>query len=144
MAAPITPPISRVARKWADRAASAQPFYAEGVQTTTADWAALSEAAAGNYQAGVQAAIGRQGFQKGVRKAGTQKWRRKSADVGAPRFAQGVTVAEPDFSAGFQPFLELIGRTDLPPRGPAGDERNFQRVAAIGRALHQMKIGGGR
>jgi hypothetical protein len=39
------------------------------------------------------------------------------------------------------PYLEAIGRVDLPPRGPVGSAGNFARVVAIGTALRNLKVG---
>ncbi len=135
----IVPPVNRVAEKWARRAASAAGEYEEGVKMTPKSWQAASAAAENNYKAGVTAAAGAGRFGKGVARAGDTKWKRGATEKGPTRFAQGVNVAQGDYSAQVAPFLEAIGRTDLPPRGPAGSEGNYSRVAAIGKALRQLK-----
>lgn len=137
----IAPPIARVAAKWARRAASAGSEYEEGVRTTTRDWAAATVAAEKNYQAGVTAAASAGRFGKGVQRAGNSKWKKGAMEKGPARFSQGVSIAEPDYSAQMGPVLEVIGRTDLPPRGPAGSDGNIQRVAALSKALRALKVG---
>ncbi len=135
----VVPAVSRVAAKWARRAASAGQEYTEGIEQTTRNWQAASSAAEANYKAGVTAAANAGRFGKGVSRAGNEKWKKNAIAKGPARFAQGVSVAEQDYSAQVAPFLELIGRTDLPARGPAGSEGNYQRVRAIGMALRGLK-----
>lgn len=141
MPAAAVPPVGRVAAKWARRAASAAGEYEEGVRTTGRSWAGASGAAENNYKAGVVAAANAGRFGKGVAKAGDAKWKKGAIEKGPGRFAQGVGVAEADYSGAVAPFLEVIGRTDLPPRGPVGSEGNYQRSAALGKALRQAKVG---
>jgi hypothetical protein len=136
----IVPPVGRVAQKWARRASAASGDYADGVQNTTRSWQAAAQAAEKNYQAGVQQAAAAGRFGKGVARVGDSKWKKRAVEVGPARYSQGVSIAEQDYSAQVAPFLEVIGRTDLPPRGPAGSDGNFQRVMAIGKALRQLKV----
>lgn len=137
----VVPPVSRVAAKWARRAASAQQEYSEGVAMTPRSWSAAAQAAENNYRAGVTAAAGAGRYGKGVTKAGDAKWKKNAVAKGPGRFAEGVAVAEPDYSAQVGPYLEIIGRTDLPARGPAGSDQNYNRVSAIGKALRAAKVG---
>lgn len=139
MPAPIVPNIGNVAAKWARRAASASGEYEDGVKNTTRSWATAAKAAENNYKAGVTAAANAGRFGKGIDRAGDAKWKKNATEKGPGRFAQGVGVAQGDYSGGMAPYLEAIGRTDLPPRGPAGSEGNYNRVAAIGKALRALK-----
>ena len=141
MPAAAVPPISRVAAKWARRAASATTEYEEGVRTTTKSWAGNAAAAEKNYQAGVTAAASAGRFGKGIQRAGDAKWKKNAAEKGPARFAQGVAIAESDYAGQMAPVLEVISRTDLPPRGPAGSEGNFQRTVVLGKALRSLKVG---
>lgn len=138
MAAPNVPSVSRVAQKWARRAGSAGQEYAEGVANTPKSWQANTQAAEKNFAAGVQAAVSAGRFGKGVARAGDTKWKKNATEKGPMRFAQGVQSAEGDYASQVGPFLELIGRTNLPERGPTGSEGNYGRVAAIGKALRQL------
>jgi len=137
-----TKSIADVSVKWAARAAAAAPEYQKGVQTPGADWGSETRAAETAYNAGVQDAVGRGAFGKGVAKAGTEKWQRKAMAVGPARFGQGVTAAQPDFQADFGPYLDAIGRVSLPARGRRGDPANIERVRSIAQALHSQKTGG--
>lgn len=141
MATAIVPATAKVAAKWARRAGNAGAEYEEGVRSTTRSWASAATAGANNYKQGVQAAAQAGRFEKGIAAAGDAKWKKNAAEKGPARFAQGVAVAEMDYSAKVAPFLEVIGRTDLPPRGPVGSEGNYGRSAAIGKALRQAKVG---
>jgi hypothetical protein len=137
----IVPPVGRVAEKWARRAASASGEYEQGVQQTPKSWAAAAGAAEKNYVAGVNAAAAAGRFGKGVAKAGDVKWKKNATEKGPMRYAQGVGVAQQDYAGQVGPYLEVIGRTDLPPRGPVGSEANYGRVAVLGKALRQAKTG---
>ena len=138
MATPIVPSVSKVAAKWARRAGSAGQEYSEGVSSTPRSWAAASTAAEKNYVAGVNAAASAGRFGKGVARVGDAKWKKGAMEKGPARFAQGVAVAESDYASQVGPFLEAIGRVNLPERGPTGSEGNYGRTAAIGKALRQL------
>jgi len=135
MAAAVVPSVSRVAAKWARRAASASGEYEEGVRATTRSWAAAAGAGEGNYRTAVTAAASAGRYGKGVSRAGDSKWKKNTMEKGPGRFSQGVAVSEADYSAQVAPYLDVISKTDLPPRGPAGAETNYNRSAAIGKAL---------
>ena len=138
MAVPIVPSVSKVAAKWARRAGSAGQEYAEGVQSTPRSWATAAAAAEKNYVAGVQAAAAAGRFGKGINRVGDAKWKKNATEKGPARFAQGVAVAEADYASQVGPYLEAIGRVNLPERGPTGSEGNYTRTAAIGKALRQL------
>lgn len=135
------PSAARVADKWARRAGSAGTEYEQGVMGTSKSWAAASGAAEKNYGAGVNAAIGAGRYGKGVARAGDAKWKKNAAEKGPSRFAQGVGVAQQDYQNQVAPYLEAIGRVDLPARGPVGSESNYGRVQAVGKALRALKVG---
>lgn len=133
--------ISRIAEKWARVTPQRATDYEQGVQSPRVDWQQATVAAGQSYVQGVTQAAQEGRFQKGVTKAGTQKWSRKALQVGVQRFGPGVTVAEPDYREGFEPFRRVIEATSLPPRGPKGSPQNIQRVAAIATTLFQAKVG---
>jgi len=137
----IVPSVTAVAAKWARRAGSASAEYQEGVERTPKSWQAAASAAENNYKAGVTAAAAAGRFGKGVTKAGDAKWKRGAVEKGPTRYSQGVSVGQQEYQSQVAPFLEVIGRTDLPPRGPTGSEMNYARVAAIGKALRMAKTG---
>ena len=133
---------SNFAEKWARVTPQRTQDYTQGVQDPRRSWEQATEAAKQNWQDGVQKAAQNDQFSKGVRKAGEGKWQRKSIEVGATRFAQGVQAAQSDYEQGFAPFAQVIENTNLPPRFPKGDPRNLERVKAINTALRNKKVQG--
>jgi hypothetical protein len=140
MPTPVVPPVNRVAEKWARRVATATEDYAQGATAASERWQSGATAAAQVYsQAVVQAA--QQGrYAKGIARVGAQRFRRGITEKGSQRYGPGAAAAQPDFAGAMAPVLEVIGRTDLPPRGPRGAEGNLQRVAAIAKALRQFAV----
>lgn len=131
---------AQIAEKYTQRATAAAGDYSSGIDAPRRDQAEAAAAAKDSWSAGVQAAITDDRFEKGVRAAGSEKWRRKAKAVGTQRFAPGVQAAKSDFTSGVQPFLETIAAVELPPRFPKGDPRNYQRVQAVGQALREKKL----
>lgn len=132
-------PISRIAAKWAAVTPARSTEYEAGVKDPLKDWAKNTAASKDAYNAGVTAAIAKGRFEKGVAKAGNEKWQRKAIEVGPRRFAEGVSVAQPDYEKGFALFREVIEKTVLPPRFAKGDPRNIDRVRTMAAALADAK-----
>lgn len=130
-----------IANKWASVTPQRAGEYAKGVKAPKRSWAQATADASDAQAAGVQAAIAEGRFAKGVQAAGDAKWSRKAAGVGASRFGSGVTAAKGDYQTGFAPYASVIQGVTLPPRGAKGDPRNYDRVTAIGTALHDAKTG---
>lgn len=139
---PAVKPVNLSADKWARNAGSASGDYATGILNPKRSWAQATVEAAGAQAAGVQEAIADKRFERGVANAGDSKWQRKAKDVGASRFGPGVAAAKADYEKGFAPFASVIEGVTLPPRGPAGDPRNYERTQIIGDALHKAKTSG--
>lgn len=137
---PSVKSLDRISSKWARVASVSQTEYEEGIRNPRADWAESTRAAEANFERGIQQAIQRKSFGKGVAKAGTAKWQERSLQKGPSRWADGINVSQANYEAGFAPYREVIQRTSLPARGPKGDPKNIQRVAAIAEALHREKI----
>lgn len=134
--------IGKIAEKYARVTPQRATDYADGVQTTPVDWSKVTQASGASYAAGVQAAITRKGFEKGVAAAGTERWRAKSLDVGTGRWGPGVQAGAGDYAARFAPYADVLAKLTLPPRFPTGDPRNFARVQAIGEALFKKRTTG--
>lgn len=130
----------QAAAKWSERAGAATQDYSEGVQNPKEDWKTATVAASESYKAGVNKAITEGRFAKGVNRAGSQKQINNSISKGVARYSQGVAIAQNDYEENVTPFLEVIERTQLPPRGPKGDPANIQRVTKMAAALHQAKL----
>lgn len=138
---PAVTPVATSADKWVRRAGQAGPDYTRGVNNPRTPWAEATAAAVDAQSAGIQQAIANGSFVKGVQKAGNAKWQRKAAGLGAARFGAGVADAQPDYVSGFTPYAAVIQGITLPPRGPKGDPRNYERTKIIGDALHAAKVG---
>jgi len=136
---PLVRPISKVAEKWGTVTPQRAPQYEEGVKSPLKDWAKQTAAANDAYKAGVQAAVQKDMFAKGVAKAGTAKWQAKAAALGPRRFSEGVAMSAPDYEKGFAPYRDVIEKTTLPPRFAKGDPRNIDRVRTMAAALAEAK-----
>ncbi len=130
------------ATRFVARGTQAAGDYANGVRGAGQDWQQATAASAENYAAGVQDAIGRGAFAKGVQKVGGDKYSTRAAEVGARRFPEGIRMAEGDWSRETEPYLQTIRGLTLPPRRPKGDPGNIERVAAVATALRRRKLGG--
>jgi len=133
-------PLSAIGAKWTRVTPGRTEDYKLGIQHPKRDWAEETEAAAGNWKAGVDAAQAKGLFEKGVAKAGTKKWQEKALKKGPGRFAEGVYIAGPDYEKGFAPFHDAIARVDLGPRYPRRDPRNIERVKRVVDALVEEKL----
>ena len=130
---------SEIAAKWQEVTPGRSAQYAEGVKSPLADWETNTKAAAAVYASAVQASISKGRFAKGVTNAGTSAWQKGAVEKGVSRFGQGVSLAGPAYAAGFAPFRDAIASISLPPRRPAGDPGNLDRVRAVTQALHAKK-----
>src|SRR5262249_35035117 len=128
--------------KFTNRGAAAAGDYANGVKTAGQQWQQGAGAGAGNYAAGVQDAITRGAFAKGIQQSGSQRYQDRASTVGAQRFPQGIRDAGPTWEANTAPYLQTLASLNLPPRRPKGDPANFQRVQVVGDALRRRKVGG--
>jgi len=128
-------PIDQAADKYTRRAAVAGADYAQGIENPRKDWATATVAGEENYKAGVTAAAAAGRFGKGVKKAGSEKWKSNAKAKGPSRFAEGVALAKGDWEKGFSPYHSAISALQLPKRGPKGSPQNLQRVAAVANTL---------
>ena len=134
-------PLNQIREKWTRVTPGRSEDYKIGIQNPRRDWEEETVAGGDNWKAGVDAAAGKDLFRKGVREAGTAKWRERALKKGPGRFAEGVYIAGPDYEAGFRRFHAAIERTDLGPRFPKRDPRNLERVKKIVDALIEEKLG---
>jgi hypothetical protein len=135
------PSASDTGAKWKRRVDGATQDYTAGVTDPSVDWATPTKAAEATYKEAVVKAAGEGKFGKGVAAAGNEKWKQKTAAKGPARWSSGVSEAQPDYEKGMGKVLSAISSVTLPPRGPAGDERNYERVKAVGRAVHNATKG---
>jgi len=130
------------AQRFVDNGAAAGKQYEQGVTGAGQDWQAGASAAKQTYADGVQDAISRDAYSKGIQAAGASKYERKAREVGVARFPQGVRAAKSDYQQNVEPYLETLRGLSLSPRRPAGDPQNFNRVQEVGLALRRRKIAG--
>lgn len=128
------------ASKWQERAAGASGLMVDGALAKAQDWAKNTAGAADNYQQAITAGNIKQRFQNGVRKAGADKYSRGISEKAANRYSSGVQGASGDYQSGVSPYLSTIGQLNLSQRKPRGDPGNYNRVAEVGRALHNKRI----
>jgi len=130
------------AEKWARVTPQRAEDYAIGIRNPKKDWEQATTEAIPAWQDGITKAIANKSFDRGVKKAGSAKWLRKSEEVGAARFGPGVQAAVEDYRQAFEPFKAVIEATKLPPRFAKGDPRNIERVRVIAEALRKKKLSG--
>jgi hypothetical protein len=129
------------AAKFKRNASAATQDYTAGVQGAGADWEAGARAGESNYEQGVQDAISRKAFGKGIATAGSTKYTENATKLGAQRYPTGIAQAEATYARAVQPFLDTIKGVSLPPRGPKGSPQNQQRADAVAKALRMAKVG---
>lgn len=140
MAIPI-PDMGRITEKWKENAGRAGSAYQYGVLNPKRAWEPAAREAEKAYEAGVQAAIARKAWGKGLSGKG-EKWGRNAAGKGVSNYPTGVAAAGEDYDKGFGPYRGVIAGLTLPPRGPAGDPANLRRVEIVAKALHDKKVKG--
>ena len=136
-------PLERVVENWVDVASRRGPAYSEGVQAPRRDWQQAAEAAKTNWADGVQEAITRDAYARGVRRAGTTRWQNMAQAKGVSRYPEGVRLSVDYYRTGWQPYHQTLERTTLPPRYPRRDPRNLERVRAVVEALIATKTAQG-
>lgn len=139
MAIKIASPAS-IAAKYSRVTPGRSSDYESGIQATSTEaYEQPTLQAEPNYERGVTQAIARKAFSKGVQGAGG-RWKSRSLDEGPSRFASGTAGAAQAYEQGFAPYQSVIANLTLPPRGPAGDPKNIERVRAVAEALRKEKV----
>ena len=129
-----------IVKKWTEVTPGRAPFYEAGIRTPKKNWEEEAIKAEGAWEGGVQDAISRKAYAGGVKRVGFAKWQNRALELGVGRFADGVRKSGKYYEEGFKPYHDVIAAITLPPRGAKGDPRNYDRVKAIGDALHKKKI----
>ena len=93
-----------------------------------------------NFQSAVAGAAVANRIRTNVAGRGARRYPAKIAAVGRARFGEGVRAAGPEYEAGFGPMLRVIQGVELPPKGPRGADVNYNRVRAVGDALHRARM----
>lgn len=134
---------SQSSARWSEGAGAASGRYLEGASQTTKDQAAAAIAAKGLYQQGVQEAIARGAYEKGLSKSGKSGWLRGVQEKGGANFGVGVTSpsAASSYASESGRYDGARGAAASAPRGPRGSPQNLQRVAMVVNALRAIKVG---
>lgn len=103
-------------------------------------WVDEAAAAGEAWRGGVEGAIARDGFTKGVVAAGQAAYIEPALKLGVGRYRSGVEFGTPKYGKKFAPYRDVIEATTLPPRGPVGDPANIERVRVMAAALHEAKV----
>jgi hypothetical protein len=130
------------AQKFVTRGQAAAGDYKNGVSAAGDTWQQHSAAAGDTFAAGVQDAITRGAYAKGINHAGSAKYVTNASNKGAQRYPQGISQAGPAWQNGTAPYLTTLSNITLPPRRPKGDPGNMARVQAVTDALRKKKISG--
>lgn len=131
---------AEIAAKWARVAPGRSAEFEAGVRNPRRPWAEAASAADERYKQGVTESIAQGRRNAGIKKAGDEKWQKRSIELGPSRFSQGVQVAQGDMEKGFAPYRDVIERTVLPPKFAKGDPRNNLRSQTMGQALFQARV----
>lgn len=133
-------PIEGSTVKWEDRARGASAEFAANAEASADQWARNTGAAADTYGQAISAPGIKERFKRGVARAGAAKFARKIRDVGADRFAGGITAATVDYKAGAEPYYAALAALTLSGRKPRGDPANYKRVEEVGKALNAKRL----
>jgi len=120
-----------ITEKWQRVVGQRASDYQAGVENPRVDWKTATMAAEANFEQGVQAAIGKKRFGKGVSAAGTERQKSGCLTKGVARWPTGVAVAGPDFEKGFAPFRSALEGLTLTPRRAKRDPANLNRVTQV-------------
>lgn len=111
-----------------------------GLKDPKKNWHDATLAAAEAWRGGVEGAISRDAFAKGVGNADQSTYLDPALKLGVRRYRDGVTFGTDKYGKNFAPYREVIEGTSLPPRGPVGDPANIERVRIMSAALHDAKV----
>jgi len=140
------PTIDQAGAKYAARTSVAAQDWEQRAAASASDWEsnAKSPASEAAYAAGVAAAAQQQLRLKGLAAVSGGEWAGRIRGAGN-RYREGTARSAGKWGQKFSPYLDRLRSLQpaLPARGPRGDARNYERVRAVGDALHQMKVGGG-
>lgn len=136
----VVKPSADIAKKWADVTPGRSSFYEAEASKAGAQWESGATGAAGNFKSAVAAGDIGTRYSGGVKKTGGAKFERKVKDVGVSRFGPGVTAAQADMQAGFDPMVAVLAATEIPDRAPRGSAQNYGIVQKVGDPLHKKRL----
>lgn len=128
------------AAKLAQNGQNAATAYKTNAAAAGQSWNDNTIASNDSFKQGVQDAIARDAFAKGVAKAGAAKYTGQINAVAGPRFSDGMSKAGPAWQKGFAPIAAAVSGKDIGPRGPRGSVQNKQRAANMSDAFRAAKL----
>lgn len=132
---------SQSAEKFVQNAGAASGYYTQGAQQTTKDQAASAIAAKAAWAAGLAKAQSRGAYEKGLQASGKQKWLEGVTKKGANRFGEGVAASRDAYATNSGKYDGARGAAASLPRGTRGSAENYNRSAAVGKALNALRTG---
>jgi hypothetical protein len=125
--------------KYVQNAGNAVNAYKAGVQAPKQSQSAAAIAAVPLWQQAVASPAAAAAMKAGLNASGDQGWMSGALNKGAARYPQGVQLAQGKWQTNTQPYLTLLASQNLPAKGIRGAAQNYQRVQAVGQALHNLK-----
>lgn len=129
------------AEKFVRNAGNATSDYENGARQTSKDQAANAIAAKDSYAKGVQQAISRGSYEKGLQESGKSGWLEGVTKKGVNRFADGVLAASSKYATNSGRYDSARQAADNLPRGPRGSAENYTRSSSVGKALNALRVG---
>lgn len=130
-----------IAKKYVDRAGVATKDYTDGVQGAGGAWEAGAKNGEQNFVQGVQDAIQRGAYGKGVN-GSAGKYTANAVKLGGTRYGPGVQNGAGAYASGVQPYLDKLKSLNLPPKGPRRSPQNQARANMVAMELGKLKVGG--
>ena len=137
----IYPDARVIAKKYAEVTPLRVDFYEDGVNNPKKNWETETLDAVKRYEEGIREAIKNKSFERGVKKAGTEKQKANTIKKGVPIWPDRVRAAEDDMATAMEPVVAAAKLIKLPQRYPKGDPRNIERVKAVMVGLHKLRTG---
>lgn len=129
-------------KNWQDVTPGRASYWKDRTVEAASRAIANAVAAIPNWRIGVGSGSAEVLLRSGLNRAGAAKITRKVEKVGVNRFGEGVREATDDYRGRITTVLSTIAGASDPGRGARGDPRNYQRVQAIGDALHRARLAG--
>ena len=124
-------------QKWQRNSANASADYLTGILSPRRPWAQSAQAAEGNFEAGINAAIADKAYGKGIQEAGDSEWQNGARTKGQANYRTGVGASLAKYQSKFQRFASALASVTLAPRGPKGT--NGGRVDVVNAAMMAAK-----
>ena len=135
----VVPSADVIAKKWVDVTPGRAAYYESEAPKSADLWETNTKGAKGTYKAAVADPKISDRFAAGA-SGKAAKFKRKVESVGVGRFGPGVSAAEEDMQAGFEPYAGVLAGITVSDRKPRGDPANYGIVKEIGDPLHKKRL----